>query len=82
MEAYEKAPTIMADWQRRGEEFTALGGEYYRGNVRKTEFLEAFKEYKAYVDSIKRHLPTMRGIERRRQEERERQESPQMSLKL
>ena len=65
----------MAEWQRRGEEFTALSGEYYRENVKKTKFVKAFREYKAYVDSIKRHLPTMRGIERRRQEERERQES-------
>ena len=75
LEAYEKAPRIMAEWQRRGEELTALSGEYYRGNVRKAKFVKAFKEYKAYVDSIERHLPTMRGIERRRQEERERQES-------
>ncbi|MBV9480481.1 MAG: hypothetical protein JO249_06995 [Acidobacteria bacterium] len=75
LEAYEKAPAIMADWQRRGEEFTALSGEYYRGNVKKIKFIKAFKEYKAYVESIKRHLPTMRGIERRRQQERHRQES-------
>jgi hypothetical protein len=75
LEAYEKAPAIMAEWQRRGEEFTALSGEYYRGNVNKAKFVKAFKEYKKYVDNIKRHLPTMRGIERRRQEERHRQES-------
>jgi hypothetical protein len=50
LEAYKKAPAIMAEWQRRGEEFTALSREYYRGNVKKTNFVKAFKEYKGYVD--------------------------------
>jgi hypothetical protein len=44
LEAYEKAPDIMAEWQRRGKEFTALSGEYYRGNVKKTKFTKAYKE--------------------------------------
>ena len=82
LEAYEKAPAIMAERQRRGEAFTALSSEYYWGRVKKTAFVNAYKEYKAYMDGIERHLPILRAIERRRQEKRERQESPQLSLKL
>jgi hypothetical protein len=82
LEAYEQAPAVMAEWQRRAEAFTALSAEHYRRNIKKTDFVKAYKDYKEYADSIERHLPTMRGIERRKQEERERQESQQLSLKL
>jgi hypothetical protein len=71
LEAYEKAPGIMAEWQRRGEEFTTLCAEHYRGKVGKTRFGKAYREYKVFVDRIERHLPTMRAIKRRRQEARE-----------
>ena len=82
LRAYEHAPAVLAEWQRRAEAFTALSAEHYRGNVKKTDFVKAYKDYKEYADSIERHLPTMRGIERRRQEERQWQESQQLSLKL
>jgi hypothetical protein len=82
LRAYEQAPAVIAEWQRRAETFTALSAEHYRGNVKKTDFVKAYKDYKEYTDSIERHLPTIREIERRRQEERERQESPQLSFEL
>ena len=75
LDAYEKAPAIMAEQQRRADAFTTLCSEYYWGRVKKTAFMQAFKEYKAYMDGIERHLPLMRAIERRRQEARERQDS-------
>jgi hypothetical protein len=71
LEAYENAPGIMVEWQQRGEAFTALCAEQYRGKVGKTKFGKAYREYKAYADRIERHLPTMRAIERRRQETQE-----------
>jgi hypothetical protein len=50
--AYEKAPGVMAEWQLRGEEFSALCAEHYRGKVGKTKFTKAYREYKAFVDRI------------------------------
>ncbi|MBV8891685.1 MAG: hypothetical protein JO266_06900 [Acidobacteria bacterium] len=76
LEAYAKAPGIMLEWQRRGEEFTALNAEHYRGKVGKTKFTKAYREYKVYVDRIERHLPTMCAIKRRRQEAGERSREP------
>jgi hypothetical protein len=35
LRAYEQAPAVMAEWQRRAEAFTALSAEHYRGNVKK-----------------------------------------------
>jgi hypothetical protein len=75
LEAYEKAPRIIAEWQRRADAFTALCAAQYRGKVGKTKFAKAYREYKAYADRIERHVPTMRAIERRRQEAREQREN-------
>ncbi|MBV9479191.1 MAG: hypothetical protein JO249_00350 [Acidobacteria bacterium] len=75
LEAYAKAPGIMAEWQRRGEEFSALCAEHYRGKVGKTKFTKAYREYKVFVGRIERHLPTMRAIKRKRQEASEQQDN-------
>ena len=76
LEAYAKAPGIMNEWQRRGEEFSALSAEHYRGKVGKIKFNKAYREYKVFVDGLERHLPTMRAIKRRRQEAGERSREP------